>query len=249
MNDRGPPTSLMRTVIEGIALLSLLSGHNSPTNPTNRAENREQRCRERVKLVIEGLTLLAVIFYGGVSYYQWQAMRLSNQQTKAALHVAERAYITTDTPTLDPATKFINFFVTNSGRIPSGPVETVVHEATVNSSIPNVPPNAAQATEYHWKRHRVASLPPGKDLIGFAVPVRAFDSTKFTDQGAYQSLVVAGQVTYSDGFPDDSQQQWLFCFQSVYHLTLKRIFLVPCDPERVIPQMEKRDGFPQNEAN
>jgi hypothetical protein len=124
-----------------------------------------------------------------------------------------------------------------------------VHEATVNSSTPNAIPDVGQAVEYHWKRHKLAALPPGKDLVGYAVPIREFSEDKFTSQGAYQAIIVSGRVIYYDGFPDDSPQQWMFCFQTVYHLTLKKIFLVSCDAESVIPKMEVRDGYPHNEAN
>ena len=206
------------------------------------------RSRERAKLVIEALTLAAVVFYGAVAYCQWRAMTISNEQTKTALHVAERAYITTDTPTFDLTTKFLNFSITNSGHIPSGNIEIAVHEATVNPSIPNLPPDVGNAVEYHWKRHKLSSLPPGKGSV-LLVPIRAFSEDKFTPQGAYQAILVAGRVGYYDGFPDDPLQQWSFCFQSVYHLTLTKIFLVSCDAELVIPQMKNRDGYPRNEAN
>src|SRR5882724_5205521 len=41
-------------------------------------ENREQRWRERGKAALEALTLLAVIFYGGVAYYQKEEMVTAN---------------------------------------------------------------------------------------------------------------------------------------------------------------------------
>lgn len=96
----------------------------------------------------------------------------------------------------------------------------------------------------------MASLPPGKDLFSLLIPVRAFAEDKFkAEEGTYQLIFVAGKVAYYDGFPDDDTQEWPFCFQSVYHLALKRIVLAYCDPERVLPQMEKRDGYPNNEDN
>lgn len=169
--------------------------------------------------------------------------------TRKALHVTERAYITVGSPTLDATTKFITLFLSNSGHIPSGNIEVVVHEATMNLSTPNIEANIFDAVEYHWKRHRLSGIPPSINFMGLMVPAPQFSEDKFTPQGAYQAVVVAGSVSYSDGFPDDGPQTWPFCFGSVYHLTLKQIFLVPCDPGLVIPQMENHDGYPSHEAS
>jgi hypothetical protein len=58
----------------------------TPTSPEPaiETEKRENRWRERVKVVVEVLTLAAVIFYGGVAYRQWTAMVTANKQTKTA---------------------------------------------------------------------------------------------------------------------------------------------------------------------
>jgi hypothetical protein len=180
---------------------------------------------------------------------QLSAMMTANEQTKTVFHISQRASITTGPPKLDPATKFATFFLSNVGHMPSGPIEVAVHEATVNSSVPNSKLDIKTAVEYGWKRHKLAPVPPGQDLFGLSVPVREFSEAKFTPQGAYQSILIAGRVTFGDGFPDDGQQEWPFCFQSVYHLVLKQLFFVPCDAGVVIPQMEDRDGYPNNEQN
>jgi hypothetical protein len=208
----------------------------------------QQRCREWIKLGVEIGTLLVIVVGLIVAWEQWHAMLVSNEQTRTALHVTERAYITTGRPTLDQTNKAISFFINNKGHIPSGNIEIIVHEATVNSSVPNVNPDISKSGEYYWQRHHLAPLPPGDDAFGLAVPVRAFDASKYTLDGVYQSILVAGQISYFDGFPDDGSQQWLFCFETVYHLILKQIFVVPCEPEKVIPQMENRDGYPRNET-
>ncbi len=165
-----------------------------------------------------------------------------------ALRVAERAYITVGSPMFDPATKFLTFSLSNYGHIPSGKIEIVVHEATMNSSTPNVEPNINNAVEYHWDRHKLAGAPPSPNFFGFTVPIREFSQDKFSPQGVYQAILVAGGVSYDDGFPEDGMQTWPLCFSSVYHLVLKEIFWVPCDAERLLPIMEKRDGYPNNEA-
>jgi hypothetical protein len=158
--------------------------------------------------------------------------------------MSQRAYITVGSPKLDQDTKkFATFFLSNSGHMPSGPIEAVVHEATVNLSVPNSKPDIQTAVEAAWKRHSLAPLPPGQDLFAIQVPVREFSESRFTSQGAYQTVLIAGRITYNDGFPDDSQQEWPFCFQSVLNL---KLFFAPCDARLVIPQMEARDGYPRN---
>ena len=139
--------------------------------PLKAIENPEYRSHESIKLAIEALTLCAMIFYGFVAYYQWRAMIIANQQTKTALHITQRAYITTDSPTFDSATKFINFFISNTGHIPSGQIEITVHEATMNSMVPNVKPDIETAVEASWQRHNIPSLPSGGNLVGFEIPV------------------------------------------------------------------------------
>jgi hypothetical protein len=169
-------------------------------------------------------------------------------ETRTALHVTERAYVTAGSPTLDPTTKFITFLLNNSGHIPSGKVEIIVHEATTNATIPNAEGNIYNSVEYHWKRHKFSLMPPSTNSFAIKAPVPQFSEDKFTVQGAYQQLIVAGRVSYDDGFPDDGPQTSPFCFGSQYHTMLKQIFLVPCDPELVIPKMENHDGYPGNEA-
>jgi hypothetical protein len=92
-------------------------------------------------------------------------------------------------------------------------------------------------------------MPPSTNTFAIMVPVPQFSEDKFTAQGAYQQLIVAGRVPYDDGFPDDGPETSPFCFGSIYHLTFKQIIWVPCDPELVIPKMEHHDGYPGNEAN
>jgi hypothetical protein len=99
--------------------------------------------------------------------------------------------------------------------------------------------------EYHWKRHKLSGSPPGVNFFGLKVPIPEFSQDKFKTEGAYQAVMVAGRVFYDDGFSNYRSQTW----PSQYHTILKQIFLVPCDPARVIPLLEKRDGYPNNEAS
>jgi len=201
---------------------------------------------------IETFGVIVVFLYTVFAGYQScqmrsanKLMRAANQNATRALHVSERAYITTDGPVLDPTTKFVTMGLINDGHIPCPHSETVAHEATVNMPVLNVAPDIKDAVEFHWKSNR-GPISPGRNLVTLAIPT-AFSESKFTPQGAFQAILIAGTVTYEDGFADDGPQQWAFCFQSVYHLTLKKIFWVACDPTIVLPQMEKLDGYPNNE--
>jgi hypothetical protein len=203
----------------------------------------------QAKLIIDAATLVAVLFYGGVTYFQWGAMIIANQQTKTALHVTERAYITAVQPTLDQPGKFIYFYTNNSGHLPSGKIEAVIHEATFNFPATDAPIDTKYAVEYHWKRHKLASLPPGTGLFRFVIPVRSLDDVKLSSaQGAYQTIFVAGSITYGDGFSDDPEQTWQFCFNTRFSIPLKTTLMVACDADQMIPLMEKLDGYPNNES-
>jgi hypothetical protein len=55
--------------------------------------SREKRWIERGKVLIEALTLAAVIFYGCVAYRQWRAMIVANENSGGALEVAQSPYV------------------------------------------------------------------------------------------------------------------------------------------------------------
>jgi hypothetical protein len=123
-----------------------------------------------------------------------------------------------------------------------------VHAATLNSEISNnFNLETGTPVELGWRRHRISPLPPGKDLITIAIPLHEFAEARYTPKGVFQIILVVGRVAYGDGFPDDGEQEWLFCYQTVYHTSLRKIFLVPCDAAHWLPVLEKRDGYPNNE--
>jgi hypothetical protein len=53
----------------------------------------EKRWVERGKLLLEALTLGAVVFYGVVAYRQWRAMLVGNEDATKALQITQRAYV------------------------------------------------------------------------------------------------------------------------------------------------------------
>jgi hypothetical protein len=189
----------------------------------------------------------ALLAFGAAGYYawiakqQWRAMLIANEQTKTALHVTQRAYITTGAPQLDLAKGAVYLPLSNGGHIPSGDIEVVVHEAVFNQPIPDSLPYAKFAVEKSWKRHRLPPSPPGLNF-GIVIPTLAASKPKL--EAALQAIIIAGVVSYSDGFPDDESQQWPFCMQTTYHHVLKEIIWVPCDGKAITPQLESLDGYP-----
>jgi len=62
-----------------------------------------------------------------------------------------------------------------------------------------------------------------------------------------QLILIAGQVSYNDGFDGSTQHRWLYCFRSLYVLRIKQLIMTPCDPDVFIPKLELLDGYPNNE--
>ena len=65
-------------------------------------------------------------FYVHYSNKQWQAMLTANEQTKTALHVSQRAYVTSGMPMLNPEKRIVTIPFTNNGHIPSGRIAKIV---------------------------------------------------------------------------------------------------------------------------
>jgi len=229
----------------------------APTNVDSRSHEHQRAEEQYWKLQLRwqriGAIATIAAFVAAAIYVCYEKQQVAqaiaaNKNANSWLHVTERAYITTDGPVLDPGTKFATLHLNNDGHLPCPDSETTAHEATVNMSIANAAPNIKEAVEFHWKSTR-GQIPPGQNHVTLAIPVTAFSEAKFGPQGAYQAIFIAGRIKYEDGFPDDPLQKWSFCFQSVYHLTLKQLFWVSCDPSLILPQMEKLDGYPNNEQN
>ncbi|MGD0289462.1 MAG: hypothetical protein ABSC63_07405 [Candidatus Binataceae bacterium] len=73
-------------------------------NDGDKTEHREQRIRERAKIIVEALTLGAVVFYGIVAYNQWRAMLVANMQTQQALKIAQSPNVFVNQIKYDPLT-------------------------------------------------------------------------------------------------------------------------------------------------
>ena len=195
---------------------------------------------------IESLSLLAVVTYSATSYFQWRALTVSNEQTQRGFRIANRAYLAAGQPSFDQKTRRFTLSIRNHGHLPTGSVDLVIHEATLDSTTANViSADANDVAEAHWRRHTLAPFPPDSDALPIAVGIHGYAEDKYTAQGAFQEIFVAGRISYNDAFSEDGPQSYDFCYQSGYNPDLQKLYFTPCDPGTVLLALEKRDGYPE----
>jgi len=171
-----------------------------------------------------------------------EAARSAAETAKYALHVSERAYVSVIGPQLDLSKKVTTLLVINSGQLPSGPGDEVIHEATVD--IGQSPFVSQTVVESHWKTTQLGSLVRGTSEF-IIIPVPGISQTKL--EAGSEVILISGYVTYTDGFPDDGPQKLSVCVQATYHTVEKQLIWINCDPASIIPKMEATDGYPNNE--
>lgn len=173
------------------------------------------------------------------------AAKSAADTSKEALHISERAYITTGAPTLNMDTRVVAIPVVNTGHIPSGGVKMVVHEATIDVN-PEDDSRQIVPTEQHWQHYNQSSIPTiGGISYAINTPVPGLITDKMND--GHQQIIIAGSISYNDGFPDRPEQAWLFCVAGLYFQKMKRIDWTPCDAQMYIKQLTVGDHYPQNE--
>jgi hypothetical protein len=160
------------------------------------------------------------------------------------LHITQRAYITVPTPTLDFDRHTVTISLVNVGHIPTGPITGEMHEATFPVADPGQYLGNVPTDELHWNRANLAAIPQDTHIdIGVIVPAllkEAYDS-------GHQEFIVAGFITYTDGFPKSPQIKIPICWRSQFHLVLKVPAIRSCDADYFLPNMIKADGYPNNE--
>jgi hypothetical protein len=175
------------------------------------------------------------------------ATEKSNETAMASLHISERAYISMNPPQIDTVQHpiAITFPLTNGGHIPSGDIEVVCHQATFESNAPMLSWNPGLNIDHGWHRFRLPAIPPGSP---FSISIVLKFALKEKLESVLQALLVAGKITYRDGFADDPLQEWPFCTQTTYAMVSKKMILSPCDASKVAPFLEHLDGYPNNES-
>jgi hypothetical protein len=163
----------------------------------------------------------------------------SIEVTKASLRAA-----ITISPKPDWPHKLVGLDVNNTGKITSGPIELILHSATVRVPTPFGVVDLKNAIDHHWKRHYFPSSAIGVQY-SIAVPFASASEAELT--AGTQALLISGYVTYNDGFLEDAKQTETFCTHTMVQTVAKELFLSPCDGKEIIPKMEHLDGYPNNE--
>jgi hypothetical protein len=176
------------------------------------------------------------------------ATKSAADTAKDALHISERAYITLSNPQLNYSKHSVTLAVNNTGRIPSGPTEIVVHVLVVDIAEPLQPTmNLNNAVQRVWKRSRFGSVPVGNP---FQVNQAALDKMDESKVGTgHQHVIVVAVVTYNDGFPNTPLQKSMFCLDSYFNMPMNETLVTPCDAAEYLPISESVDGYPNNETH
>jgi hypothetical protein len=160
------------------------------------------------------------------------------------LHISQRAYITTGNPNWDIHGNLIQIPIINSGHIPSGKVETIVHtimaEATKPEEVTNEKP-----VNWTWNRKQSQSIVPGQPLP-MLVSFRGMDEKKVRE--GYQTFLIVGYVLWTDGFPKSAQERWAVCWISSRNTLSNTPEMYPCNSDEWLPKAEALDGYPKNEG-
>jgi hypothetical protein len=136
--------------------------------------------------------------------------------------------------------------IINSGRIPSGEVTAVIHEATLPVSTPRVQEAKIFATEVHWKRYKLESVPTTGTVMNFNIPIPALNAEDVT--GGRQQIIIVGVLTYNDGFSGETDQRWPFCYGNAMLPQSKSLQWAICDPNLYLQEAIEADHYPQNES-
>jgi hypothetical protein len=213
--------------------------------------NKERDWVDKGTLVLQGIGLFVLVVYTiftGLMYCSNKkaanAAKSAADTAKDALHITQRAYVTDGPASMDSAKHSIIVPILNNGHIPSGSVEVIIHEATITTDVPTKIIDLKYAGERHWGRYNFPSIPIGWPL-SIAIPVSQM-SVPHLNSGR-QTIIIAGVITYNDGFPNTPEQQWSICQKTTYQIIMKQMLIGPCKPgDNILHIMESLDGYPNN---
>ena len=172
-----------------------------------------------------------------------RAARKTAQISSDALYISERAYIDIFAPVIDISLKSVFLPITNTGHIPSGKIIVEAHQALYNPPRPGVPPDN-YPVEWSWQRTHLDGIPNGNP-VRILVPFKSMDRQRLID--GIEEVIIAGTISYADGFPNTPQATRDFCWRSVNNTTAQYINLSPCDAKTILPILKQLDGYPNNE--
>lgn len=184
--------------------------------------------------------------FAGTAKLQAQISKEAAKEAVQASHISERAYLSIGAPMLDMDKGLVSLPIDNGGKIPSGEAVATIHEATVVQIDDITPIPVTNTIGKYWTRTTFPYILPGNPIT-IAEPVRAFSKSQVAS--GQQIILIAGTLRYKDGFPDDPEREWPFCFQSIKHLVMQQTIWTPCDIKTIIPMLERLDGYPNSKQN
>lgn len=177
---------------------------------------------------------------------QAKAAKSTAQTADETLTLSERAYLILGSPTDEFHYSRIFVPIINTGHIPSGHAEAVVHEVTFSIDNPKsgfYP--AAAAIEAHWQRSEYQSIPAVSVGGLFNIEIHLPKVTQSDIQAGRQGIVAVIVLSYNDGFPRMPVQSWTFCDESTFDTDRKLLTMRPCDsPTSVLPVLMHLDHYP-----
>jgi hypothetical protein len=169
---------------------------------------------------------------------QANAAQSAAKTASEALHVSQRAYLVTGKPMLNSRLHYMEIPIQNIGQIPSGDGIGTIHEAT----LPAVPGERAEEAHWFMKQFLYIARGDSQMYIRVALPAVAEERVNNGTQG----LVVAGNISYNDGFDSTPKRDLPFCFHTLFDSKANELQLIVCDPEKAIAKLKKMENYPQN---
>ena len=173
---------------------------------------------------------------------QANAAKSAAKTADEALHISERAYVVAGHPSMNASFDTVSLPIVNTGHIPSGKVKAIIHEATT-VVIPNSSINPS--IETHWKHYTLESVPTSGQVMNFTIKTPNLNAAQF--KSGHQQVLIVGVISYNDGFPDDPELQWNFCFGDAIKLQANDSDWVICDSASYLAQAISADHYPNNE--
>jgi len=81
--------------------------------------------------------------------------------------------------------------------------------------------------------------------MGLKIPTIKMNADRL--KSGLQLIIIAGFVSYTDGFNDTPKKSWPFCVQTSFHTIFNEVYMTNCDPSEYLPKLETVDGYPNNE--
>lgn len=208
---------------------------------------KDKDARDKKRFVVECLGIVLVFVYAALTLWlacssqkSANAAKSAAETSKQYMHISERAYLAIKDARIDWKEKMITLTFQNVGHIPTGKLTITIGEALLASPATGLPPNIeTDAIEHHWGRKKRDSVPPDVPLLLGGTSFTRFDSQLIGNGN--QILIMAGVLSYPDGFPEDGDQKTPFCFQTVIQAASKEVGVNPCNPDQTLPYLEALD--------